>query len=64
MLTKILASGITDVANADHGRDLPVTNGIKEDLKGLLALNQGSSDYEEAVFALSTRLRTLQVCLI
>ncbi|CAM6090089.1 unnamed protein product [Calypogeia fissa] len=53
--------GVTEVANADHGRDLPVTNGIKEDLKGLLALSQGGSDYKEAVLALSTRLKTLQM---
>lgn len=52
--------GLTKSANQSHARDLPLMNGIKEDLKGVLALEQGSPCRSEALNAVSTRLRGLQ----
>ncbi|BBN14376.1 protein MpGST33 [Marchantia polymorpha subsp. ruderalis] len=53
--------GVTQEANADHGRDLPITNGIREEIKSLVSLDQGTADYSESLVNLATRLRTLQM---
>lgn len=52
--------GLTRSANQSHARDLPVMNGIKEDLKAVLALDQGSPGRREALHAVAMRLRALQ----
>ncbi|CAM6046497.1 unnamed protein product [Sphagnum compactum] len=52
--------GLSASALKDHARDLPVMNGIREDIKGVVALKQGSSDHVEALSELATRLHTLQ----
>ncbi|KAJ6323159.1 hypothetical protein OIU77_012901 [Salix suchowensis] len=51
--------GLCKVANEEHGRDLPIMNGIKEDIKSIAVLDTGSHDYREALRNLSTRLRSL-----
>lgn len=54
-------AGMSESALGDHARDLPVMNGIREDIKGVMALEQGCSDHLEGLQALAIRLRTLQV---
>jgi glutathione S-transferase/iron-sulfur cluster repair protein YtfE (RIC family) len=53
--------GLSASALKDHARDLPVMNGIREDIKGIMALKQGSSDHVEALSEVVIRLHTLQV---
>lgn len=55
------ASGMSESALMDHARDLPVMNGIREDIKGVMALEQGGSDHLEGLQALAARLRVYQV---
>jgi glutathione S-transferase/iron-sulfur cluster repair protein YtfE (RIC family) len=52
---------LTASALKDHARDLPVMNGVREDIKGVVALRQGSADHIEALSSLLTRLESLQV---
>lgn len=52
--------GICRCVNEEHARDLPVMNGIKEDIKSAGALNAGTSTHREALCSLSCRLQTLQ----
>lgn len=52
--------GLTKSANESHARDLPVMNGIKEDFKSVIALEQGSAGRKEALLTVSTRLRNLK----
>ncbi|KAL7184911.1 hypothetical protein ACSBR2_026957 [Camellia fascicularis] len=52
--------GLSKAANEEHARDLPIMNGIKEDIKSIGVLDSGSRDYHEALCNLSTRLKTLQ----
>ncbi|KAI5073111.1 hypothetical protein GOP47_0011124 [Adiantum capillus-veneris] len=52
--------GLTKSANQSHARDLPVMNGIKEDFKSVVVLEQGSAGRKEALLTVSTRLRHLQ----
>lgn len=52
--------GLCKAANEEHARDLPIMNGIKEDIKAIGVLDSGSPVYQEALLNLSTRLRTLQ----
>ena len=54
---------MSEQALADHARDLPVMNGIREDMKGVMALEQGCSDHLEGLHALAVRLHTLQVSI-
>lgn len=49
------------MANEEHARDLPIMNGIKEDIKSIGVLDSGSPAYQEALLSLSTRLSSLQV---
>lgn len=37
-------------------------NGIKEDIKTIIVLDSGSSSCQDALFSLTTRLKSLQVC--
>ncbi|KAA8539083.1 hypothetical protein F0562_025775 [Nyssa sinensis] len=52
--------GLSKGANEEHARDLPIMNGIKEDIKSIGVLDSGSPVYQEALSNLSTRLKTLQ----
>lgn len=52
--------GLTKSANQSHARDLPLMNGIKEDLKAVLVLEQGSAGRSEALRTVATRMRALQ----
>ncbi|KAK6929056.1 Hemerythrin-like [Dillenia turbinata] len=52
--------GICASANEEHARDLPIMNGIKEDIKSVTVLDIGGPGYREALINLSTRLKTLQ----
>ncbi|KAJ6986507.1 hypothetical protein NC653_019883 [Populus alba x Populus x berolinensis] len=54
-----LKNGLCKAANEEHGRDLPIMNGIKEDIKSIVVLDTGSHDYREALRNLSSRLRSL-----
>ncbi|KAL3579476.1 hypothetical protein D5086_020980 [Populus alba] len=51
--------GLCKAANEEHGRDLPIMNGIREDMKSIGVLDTGSNDYREALRNLSTRLKSL-----
>ncbi|KAJ6720108.1 hypothetical protein OIU85_023339 [Salix viminalis] len=53
--------GLCKAANEEHGRDLPVMNGIREDIKSIGVLETGSHDYREALRNLSTRLKIVAV---
>ncbi|GMG99486.1 hypothetical protein Nepgr_001326 [Nepenthes gracilis] len=52
--------GICKSANAEHARDLPIMNGIKEALKSIGALDPGTPAFLEALSNLSARLDILQ----
>lgn len=52
--------GLCKAANEEHARDLPIMNGIKEDIKSLGVLDTGNPAYQEALLNLSTRLKSLQ----
>ncbi len=52
---------MSEAVLGDHARDLPVMNGIHADMKGVMVMEQGSSDHLEALLALALRLHTLQV---
>ncbi|KAG8054662.1 hypothetical protein GUJ93_ZPchr0001g30397 [Zizania palustris] len=52
--------GVCDAANEQHGRHLPMMNGIKEDIKTLLTLELGSPLFHEVLVNLSIRLKALQ----
>ena len=54
-------AGLCKAANQEHARDLPIMNGIKEDIKSIGVLDSGSPVYQEALFSLSTRLKSLHV---
>lgn len=52
--------GLCKAANEEHARDLPIMNGIKEDIKAIGVLDCGSPAYQEALRNLSVRLKSLQ----
>ncbi|KAK9061353.1 hypothetical protein SSX86_018534 [Deinandra increscens subsp. villosa] len=52
--------GLTKSVNEEHGRDLPLMNGIKEDIKTIIVLDSGSSSCQDALFTLSSRIKSLQ----
>jgi hypothetical protein len=54
---------MSESALSDHARDLPVMNGIREDIKGVMALEQGCADHLEGLQALATRLHAYQVSI-
>ncbi|MFS8012270.1 putative hemerythrin [Helianthus anomalus] len=51
--------GLTKSVNEEHARDLPLMNGIKEDIKTIVVLDSGSSSSQDALFSLSTRIKSL-----
>lgn len=57
----IIDTGLSKAANEEHARDLPIMNGIKEDIKTVGVLDSGSPDYLEALYNISSRLKKLQV---
>ncbi|XP_024372266.1 uncharacterized protein [Physcomitrium patens] len=52
---------LTESAIKDHARDLPVMNGIREDIKGIMSLRQGNFDHREALSALARRVEAFEV---
>ncbi|XP_002980645.2 uncharacterized protein LOC9656266 [Selaginella moellendorffii] len=52
--------GVTKFANEDHARDFPMMNGVREDIKTVMVLEQGSFSHIEALSALADKLRTLK----
>ncbi|EOY19226.1 hypothetical protein QUC31_006195 [Theobroma cacao] len=52
--------GLCKSANEEHARDLPVMNGIKEDIKSIGVMDYGTPAYHEGLSNLSTRLKSLQ----
>ncbi|XP_047974860.1 uncharacterized protein LOC125217080 [Salvia hispanica] len=52
--------GLCKSANEDHARDLPIMNGIKEEIKIIGVMNAGSPDYQEALGRLLSRLKKLK----
>ncbi|XAR53513.1 hypothetical protein NMG60_11022101 [Bertholletia excelsa] len=52
--------GLSRAANEEHARDLPIMNGIKEDIKSIGVLDSGSLAHHEALCNLSKRLKTLK----
>ncbi|KAL3520895.1 hypothetical protein ACH5RR_019044 [Cinchona calisaya] len=52
--------GLSKAANEEHARDLPIMNGIKEDIKSIGVLDLGSPVYQEALFNLANRFKTLK----
>lgn len=52
--------GVCDKVQEQHGKHLPMMNGIKEDIKTLLTLELGSPLFHEVLVNLSIRLKALQ----
>ncbi|KAL5568618.1 hypothetical protein UlMin_025193 [Ulmus minor] len=52
--------GICKASIEEHGRHLPIMNGIKEDIKSIGVLDNGSPAYLEAFSNLSKRFKSLQ----
>lgn len=52
--------GVCKYVNEEHARDLPIMNGIKEDIKSIGVLKAGTATHQEALRSLSARLDTLQ----
>ncbi|KAJ3677945.1 hypothetical protein LUZ60_001748 [Juncus effusus] len=59
-LERAAYKGVCKVANEQHAKDLPMLNGIKEDIKSLLSCDFGSSIYQESLLNLCHRLKKLQ----
>ncbi|KAL7107951.1 hypothetical protein ACP275_06G086000 [Erythranthe tilingii] len=63
ILFQILESadrGLCKTANEEHARELPMMNGIKEEIKTIGVMNPGSPDYQEALTNLLSRLKKLK----
>ncbi|KAM0918961.1 hypothetical protein ACQ4PT_008533 [Festuca glaucescens] len=52
--------GVCDKVQEQHGKHLPMMNGIKEDIKTLLTLELGSPLFHEVLVNLAVRLKALQ----
>ncbi|CAH9148793.1 unnamed protein product [Cuscuta epithymum] len=52
--------GLCKFANANHAMDLPVMNGIQEDIKSIVVLDPKKPIYREAISNLSKRLKTFK----
>ena len=61
LVTTCNNAGLCKASNEEHARDLPIMNGIKEDIKSTVVLDVGSSVCQEALSNLSKRLKLLQV---
>uniref|UniRef100_A0ACD5VX41 Uncharacterized protein n=1 Tax=Avena sativa TaxID=4498 RepID=A0ACD5VX41_AVESA len=55
--------GVCDKVQEQHGKHLPMMNGIKEDIKTLLTLELGSPLFHEVLVNLAVRLKALQIPL-
>ncbi|XP_050211075.1 uncharacterized protein LOC126661297 [Mercurialis annua] len=51
--------GLCKVANEEHGRDLPLMNGIKEYIKSIAVLDTAHPHFRDALSSLSSRLKSL-----
>ncbi|KAG6500445.1 uncharacterized protein LOC121997020 [Zingiber officinale] len=51
---------VCKVANEEHARDLPLINGIKEDIKSTVVMEAGTPFHQEALLNLSSRFKTLE----
>ncbi|KAL8551894.1 hypothetical protein ACS0TY_000802 [Phlomoides rotata] len=63
VLFQILESadrGLCKSANEEHARDLPIMNGIKEEIKMIGVMNAGSPDYQDSLVRLVSRLKKLK----
>lgn len=54
-------AAVCKVANEEHARDLPLINGIKEDIKSTVVMEAGTPFHQEALLNLSSRFKTLEV---
>lgn len=54
-------AGLCKAAQAEHAKDLPMLNGIKEDIKSIGVLDTGSPLYQEALSNLAERFKMLKV---
>ncbi|PWA75097.1 hemerythrin-like, Thioredoxin-like fold protein [Artemisia annua] len=52
-------SGLSKTVTEEHARDLPLMNGIKEDIKTIIVLDTGSASCSDAIYSLSTRIKSL-----
>ncbi|KAK1288106.1 hypothetical protein QJS10_CPB19g00411 [Acorus calamus] len=52
--------GLSRIATEEHARDLPIMNGIKEDIKAVGVMDSWTPAYQEALVDMVGRLRTLQ----
>lgn len=55
---RVLA-GMCKSASAEHGRELPLMNGIKEYIKSIAVMDSGICS--EELFSLASRFKSLQV---
>ncbi|PWA78380.1 hemerythrin-like protein [Artemisia annua] len=51
--------GLSKTVTEEHARDLPLMNGIKEDIKTIIVLDTGSASCSDAIYSLSTRIKSL-----
>lgn len=51
--------GLSKSVNEEHARDLPLMNGIKEDIKTIIVLDSGSTSSQDALYSLSARIKLL-----
>lgn len=54
-------AGLCKAAQEEHARDLPMLNGIKEDIKSIGVLDTGTPSYQEALSNLVNRFKKLKV---
>ncbi|KAG5019983.1 hypothetical protein JHK87_015838 [Glycine soja] len=53
-------AGLAKAAKEEHARDLPLMNGIKEVIKSVGVLDSSNLDYHEALYNLSSQVKSLQ----
>ncbi|XP_044461338.1 uncharacterized protein LOC123192757 [Mangifera indica] len=58
-LLEMADRGLCKAVNEEHAKHLPIMNGIKEDIKSIGVLDSGTLIYQEALYNLSTRLKSL-----
>ncbi|EEF46596.1 uncharacterized protein LOC8277741 [Ricinus communis] len=58
-LLELADRGLCKAAIEEHARDLPIMNGIKEDIKSIGVLDTGNPDFRDALCNLSSRLKSL-----
>ncbi|ONK71283.1 uncharacterized protein A4U43_C04F6880 [Asparagus officinalis] len=60
ILDRASDSDVCRDATEEHGRDLPMMNGIKEEIKMLGVMEAESPSYKETLLSISRRLKKLQ----